>query len=292
MAKVIKTNTEKIFWPKNNYTKGDLLDYYDSVSGFIMPYIKNHPHSLNRYPNGIKGKHFYQKNVDGNIDNWIETKSIYSESNNEYIKYFVCTNKQSLLYMVNMGCIEINPWFSKINNLHNPEFLAIDLDPLDIGFKKVKETALAVKEILDKAEANGFCKTSGATGLHIYVPLNSEYNFETAKEFAHVIAEMTNKLLSDITSIEREPSKRKKKVYIDYLQNNFGQTLAAPYSVRPRNGAPVSTPLEWDELKNIDSPEEFNIKSIHKRLNKKGDIFSAVLGKSVNIVKCLNNLGV
>lgn len=285
------TNLEKIYWPEEKYTKGELLEYYHNISGYILPYIKNRPHSLNRFPNGIKGKSFYQKDVKGKVAEWITTAEVYSESNDENINYFVCTDEASLLYMVNLGCIEINPWFSTVRKINNPDYLAIDLDPLDIPFKKVIETAFAVKEILDKAKAPGYCKTSGATGIHIYIPLNKKYDFEISREFAHVIAELTNNLVPGFTSIERTPSKRKRKVYIDYLQNRTGQTLAAPYSTRPKPKAPVSTPLEWKELKTLGSPEEFTIKNIFKRLNRKGDLFKGVLGKGINIEKCMKNLG-
>ena len=286
------TNLEKIYWPKEKYTKGDLLGYYSRISKYMLPYLMNRPHSLNRFPNGINGKSFYQKDVKGKVAGWITTAEVYSESNDENINYFVCTNKASLLYMVNLGCIEINPWFSTTKKMDYPDYLAIDLDPLDISFKKVIETAEAVKEVLDKADAKGFCKTSGATGIHIYIPLNKRYDFEISREFAHVIAELTQDLVPGITSIERSPAKRRKRVYIDYLQNRTGQTLAAPYSVRPRAMATVSTPLEWKELRKIESPEEFTIKTIFKRLNRKGDLFKGVLGKGINIEKCMKNLGI
>ncbi len=285
------SNLDKIYWPKEKYTKGDLLEYYHLASKYILPYIKNRPHSLNRYPNGIKGMSFYQKDVKDKVPDWVETAEIYSESNDENIHYYVATDEASLIYMANLGCIEINPWFSTVKKINNPDYLAIDLDPLDIPFKKVIETAYAVKEVLDRAKAIGYCKTSGATGVHIYIPLNAKYDFEISREFAHVIAELTRSLVPLITSLERSPSKRKKKVYIDFLQNRTGQTLAAPYSVRPKPAAPVSTPLEWKELKSVDSPEEFTIKTIFKRLKKKGDLFKGVLGKGVDVEKCLSNLG-
>lgn len=289
--KIELTNLDKIYWPKEKYTKGDLIEYYITVSKYILPYIKNRPHSLNRFPEGIKGFSFYQKDVKEKVAKWITTEEVYSESNDENIHYYVVTNEASLIYMANLGCIEINPWFSTTKKINNPTFLAIDLDPLDISFKHVIETAHAVKEVLDKAKCTAFCKTSGATGIHIYVPLNAKYDFEISREFAHVIAEMTHNLVPKITSIERTPAKRKKKVYIDFLQNRIGQTLAAPYSVRPKPEAPVSTPLEWKELKTISAPEDFTMMNIMKRLKKKGDIFKGVLGKGIDIEKCLNNLG-
>jgi len=285
------TNLDKIYWPEEKYTKGDLIDYYIKVSKYILPYINNRPHSLNRFPNGIYGNSFYQKDVGDKFPGWIQTVKIFSESNNGNINYYVINNAASLIYMANLGCIEINPWFSTIKHIENPDYLAVDLDPLDISFEKVIETAQAVKEVIDKAKITGYLKTSGATGLHIYIPLKAKYEYEIAKEFAHVIAEFTRELVPNITSIERTPAKRKKKVYLDYLQNRTGQTIAAPYSVRPRVHATVSTPLKWNELKKGLSPENFNIKNIHKRLAKTGDLFKGVVDKGADIKKALKNLG-
>lgn len=299
MDKIIKlnnrqltiTNIDKVYWPAEKYTKGDLIEYYIKIAKYILPYVKNRPHSLNRHPNGITKPGFYQKDVGDKFPEWIKTAEIFSESNSKNIKYFVITNEASLIYMANLGCIEINPWFSTIKHIGKPDYLAIDLDPLDIPFEKVIETACAVKEILDRGKIKGYCKTSGATGLHIYIPLGAKYEFEIAKEFAHVIAEFTNELVPGFTSVERMPVKRKKKVYIDYLQNRRGQTLAAPYSVRPKPHATVSAPLKWNEVKKGLSPEDFNIKNIHKRLLRTGDLFKDVLGKGNDIRKCLKNLG-
>lgn len=286
------TNTQKIYWPKEKITKGELLEYYSKISRVMLPYLKGRPHSLNRFPNGIKGSSFYQKDVKGKVAKWITTEGVYSESNDEVIDYFVCTGKASLMYMANLGCIEINPWFSRVGNLENPDYLAIDLDPLEISFEKVKEAALAVKEVLDRGKMKGYVKTSGATGIHIYIPLGAKYDFEIARNFAQVIAQLTHDLIPEFSSMQRSPSKRKRKVYLDYLQNRTGQTLAAPYSLRPRPGAPVSTPIDWGELKKIGSPEELNMKNIFKRIEKRGDLFKGVLGKGINIIKTLNHLGV
>lgn len=285
------TNLQKVFWPKEKITKGDLIEYYDKISKYILPYLKDRPESLLRNPNGINGHSFFHKDVGDMPPKWVKTQKIYSESNEEDINYLVCQDKATLLYMVNLGCIEINPWFSRIKSLDKPDFIAIDLDPLDIDFEAVIETAKGVKEVLDKAKATGYCKTSGATGIHIYIPLNAKYDYEIAKEFAHVIAQEVHELLPDCTSIERMTKNRKKKVYIDFLQNRKGQTLACAYSARPKAGATVSTPLEWKELKKGLTPQDFNIKNIFKRLEKKGDLFKGAIGKGVNIMKCMKNLG-
>lgn len=292
-GKLTLTNLDKIYWPDEEYTKRDLIDYYRGISEYILPYLKDRPHTLLRHPNGIEGESFFQKDMGNTAPEWIKTVRVASESTKKEIEYMVCTNEASLLYMVNLGCIEINPWFSRVKKLDKPDYMVIDLDPLDASFDRVIETALAVKEVIvDEAKAKCFCKTSGATGLHIYVPLNSKYDFEISKEFAHLIARVVHEKLPDITSLERSPDKRRGKVYLDYLQNKTGATVAAPYSVRPRPGATVSTPLSWDEVKRGLDPGDFTIRTIRKRLKKTGDIFKPVLGQEINLVKCINNLEV
>lgn len=288
--KVKLSHLDKVFFPDDGYTKGDLIDYYAAVSKFILPYLKDRPESLNRYPNGIYGESFYQKNMPDLHPKWVKTKLIYSDSHKKEIHYFVCNDKASLLYMINLGCIEINPWFSRINNLGFPDYSVIDLDPEDVSFDKVIETAQVVKEVLDEVGAKGFCKTSGATGMHVYIPLNARYNYDISEKFALLIAKIVHKKIPNFTSLERSPGKRKGKVYLDYLQNRAGQTLVAPYSVRPRPKATVSTPLAWEELKKGLRPQQFTIKNLIERLKKKGDIFKPVLGASVNIEKCIKIL--
>ncbi len=289
-SKLKLTNLDKIYFPDEGYTKGDIIEYYDKISKYILPYLKNRPESLNRHPNGINGESFYQKDMRDTVPDWADTKLIYSESNDKDINYFICNDKQSLLYLVNLGCIEINPWFSRVQSLENPDYAVIDLDPEEISFEKVIETALCVKEVLDEAGAKSYCKTSGATGLHIYIPLKAKYDYDVAKDFAHLIGKIVHSRIPVITSLERSPSKRKKKVYLDYLQNRKGQTLAAPYSVRPKPGATVATPLEWSEVKSGLNPKDFTIKTIHKRIEKKGDIFKPVLWAGISIQKILKKL--
>lgn len=288
MNEIKLTNLDKVFWPDEGYTKGDLLEYYDQISDYILPHLKDRPESLHRLPDGIKGMRFYQKNVsDLNID-WAETVKVKHKE--EEVEYFLCQNKDSLLYLINLGCIELNPWLSRIGSLDNPDFLVIDLDPHEVGFDKVIETARSLKEVLDELKIVGYPKTSGATGMHIFVPLGAKYTYEQSKQLGKIIAILTHQKLTDITSIERSPSERRRKVYIDYLQNNPGQTVASVYSVRPVPGATVSTPLEWSEIKKGLSPQDFNIKTIIPRLQKKGDIFKPVLSvKGIEIEKIINS---
>lgn len=284
------TNLDKIYWPEEKYTKGDLISYYRTIASYILPYLADRPESLHRHPNGIGKQSFFQKDMKDMPPDWIQTIEIHSESNDKDINYLVCQDEATLVYMNNLGCIEINPWNSRIQNLENPDYIVIDLDPGENTFDEVIQTALEVKKVLDKAGAEGYCKTSGSSGLHIYIPLGAKYNYEDSRNFAHVIAQLVLAQLPDLTSLERSPKARKKKIYLDYLQNRIGQTLAAPYGVRPKPGATVSAPLEWKEVKKGLHPSKFTIKNMLQRVKKKGDLFKGVLGKGIDMEKCLNKL--
>jgi len=289
---VILTNQTKIYWPGEGYTKGDLINYYDKMAKYILPYLKNRPESLNRFPSGITGESFYQKDAGDHAPEWVQTKTLYSESADKDIDYIICNNKSTLLYLANLGCIELNPWNSTLEHLDNPDFLIMDLDPSENNsFEDVIETALTVHEILESAGARHYVKTSGSTGLHIYIPLGAKYDYKQARDFAHLIAVKTVELLPDITTIERSLQKRDKgKLYVDYLQNKKGQTIASPYSVRPKPGATASAPLEWKEVKHGLEPAQFDIHTLPARVEKIGDLFKPVLGRGINLEKILNNL--
>ncbi|WP_163397587.1 DNA ligase D [Flavobacterium fluviatile] len=285
------TNQKKIYFPKDGITKGDVVQYYNEVADLILPYLKNRPESMNRYPNGIDGSSFYQKDVDTDkVPSWLKTKKIFSESNNENINYLICNNKETLIYMANLGCIEMNPWNSTIQNIENPDWLVIDIDPDQQDFSVVVETALVVKDVMDGLETECYCKTSGASGLHVYIPLGAQYDYDSVKILAELIAHEVQSRLPDTTSLERSIKKRNHKIYIDYLQNRIGQTLAAPYSVRPKPGATVSTPLEWSEVNSKLHPSQFTIKNVLKRFEKKGDLWTPVLSKGANIKKILKKI--
>ena len=285
------SNLNKVFWPEEGFTKGDVIRYYRSISKVMLPHLKNRPESLYRTPHGIAGEGFFQKEIGEYVPEWAATRSIYSESNDKMIRFLLCQDEATLVYMANLGCIEINPWLSRIPTLEYPDYFVIDLDPEDIDFGKVVEAALAVREILDRADIPGYPKTSGATGMHIYVPLGAHYDYDTTTAFARIIATMANGLVPGITSIERSPSKRQKKVYLDFLQNRKGQTVAAPYSVRPRTGATVSTPLSWDEVRAGLDPTQFTIETVPDRVRRLGDLFLPVLGEGIDMEKCLELLG-
>jgi len=285
------TNRNKVYFPESGITKGDLIDYYREISSYILPYLKKRPESLNRHPNGITKPGFYQKDMDtSQIPEWLHTEKQYSKSNDEYLDYLVCDDEATLIYMANLGCIEINPWHSTFDQPDMPDYMIMDLDPGEIGFKEVVRTALKVKEICDAIGIECFCKTSGATGLHVYIPLKKKYTYDEIKLFGELLATTVQQQLPDTTSIERTVSKRKDKIYVDFLQNRKGQTIAAAYSARPKPGATVSTPLDWSEVNKDLDPQDFTIFTIHDRLKKTGDLWKGVLGKGANIQKALVKL--
>jgi bifunctional non-homologous end joining protein LigD len=286
------THLDKIYWPDEGITKGEVIDYYNSVSKYILPYLKDRPQSLKRNPNGITDKGFFHKDAGDAAPDWVESIELYSDSAQKDIDYILCNNKATLLYLNNLGCIEINPWNSRTKNLDRPDYLVMDIDPSDKStFEEVIDTAQAIKEVLDKAGASAFCKTSGASGLHIYVPLGAKYDYDQARSFAEIVASFTEEKLPKITTMERSLNKRKDRIYLDYLQNKRGQTLASVYSLRPVPGATISTPLEWKEVKHGLSPSQFTMKTLPKRLEKKGDLFKGVLLKGIDMEKCLKRLG-
>ncbi len=284
------TNLKKYYWPKEKITKGSLLNYYYAAADHIMPYMKDRPQSLNRFPNGITGPHFYHKNMGGKIDKWLKTFERYSESTGEPKEFLICTDTASLLYMANLGCIEMNPWHSRVQTPQAPDWSVIDLDPGNIPFEKVIETAQVVKQVLDSLQIPSYPKTSGSTGLHIYIPLNAKYNYEQSRQLAELIAHLVHAEFPAHTSLVRNPQKRKDKIYIDYLQNRPIQTICAPYSVRPRPGAPVSAPLHWDEVKKGLQITQFTLHNILERLKTEGDLFAGVLGPGIDLNKVLKGL--
>lgn len=291
-AQVKATHLNKVYFPDDGITKGDVINYYISMSKYIMPYLKGRPESLLRNPNGINEKGFFHKDAAGNVPAFINNKKVFSESTNKDIDYIICDNQATLTYLNNLGCIEINPWHSTIKNLDNPDYLIIDIDPSDKNtFEQVIEAANVVKQTLDKAGAVSFCKTSGSTGLHIYVPTAKKYTYEQVKDFAYIICMMAHEELKDFTTLERNLQKRgNKHIYMDYLQNRRGQTIASVYSLRPKKGGTVSTPLEWKEVKAGLSPSQFTIYNIEERVKLKGDLFKGILGKGIDLNKCLEKL--
>ncbi len=282
------TNLSKIYWPGENISKRDMLNYYYQAASFMLPYLKNRPQSLNRFPNGIKGKSFYQKDVTGKVPAWIEKYPYVSEGINK--NFMLCNDEATLLYMASLGCIEFNPWSSTIKKPDNPDWCIIDLDPDKNTFNQVIEAANVTHKILDSAGIDNYSKTSGSTGLHIYIPLGKKYTYEDSKEFARLIATLVNDQIPGYTSIERAIANRNGKLYIDFLQNRPQATVACAYSLRPKPGATVSMPLHWDEVKKGLKMSDFNIKNAIGRMMEQGDIFKPVLAKGIVMKTALAKL--
>ncbi len=286
------TNQNKIYFPKDGLTKGDVTAYYQSMAEYILPYLQDRPQSMNRFPNGIDGMSFYQKDASDETPVWIKTQKVYSESNDKLINYILCNDRATMAYLNNLGCIELNVWTSRAETSDRPDYLVLDLDPSESNsFEEVILTAKTLKKVLDRAQIEGFCKTSGSSGIHIYIPAGAQYTFDQIKDFAHLMMQMVQQELPEITTLERALQKRdKSKIYLDYLQNRRGQTLASVYSLRPKNGAPVSMPIEWSELKAGLSPTDFNIENALGRVQTKGDLFKPVLGSGFDMLKAIESL--
>jgi bifunctional non-homologous end joining protein LigD len=284
------THLSKYYWPQEKITKRDMINYYYQVAPFMLPYMKDRPQILNRHPNGIAGKTFYQKDVKGKAPEWITTFPYYSYTDQKEKEFLVCTNEASLLYMASLGCIEMNPWHSRTQSPDHPDWCIIDLDPDKNSFEQVIEAAQVTKAVLDAIDVSCYCKTSGSSGLHIYIPLAAKYDYEVSKEFARSIATIVHKQIPKFTSIERKTADREGKMYIDFLQNRPQASVAAPYSLRPKPGATVSTPLHWDEVKKGLQMKDFTIHNVVQRLREQGDLFKPVIGKGVNIQKVVKKM--
>ena len=285
------THPDKVYWPDDGYTKADLFNYYREAAAIILPYLRDRPQSMHRFPNGIDGQSFFQKDVSRQPPPAeVKTATIKAEGKGKTIEMPLCQDEASLLYLANLGCIELNPWNSRLKAIDRPDYMVIDLDPEDVPFERVVETAMAVHKVLEKAGCASYCKTSGKRGLHIYVPLGAHYDYAHVRQFAEIVANVVHNRIPDFTSVVRSPAKRQHKVYLDYLQNSRGATVAAPYSVRPYRGATVSTPLKWQEVTRRLDPGKFTIRTVPKRLDKVGDLWQPVLGDGIDLEESLKRL--
>ena len=286
--KVQLTNLNKIYWPQEGYVKGQMIAYYEQMAEYILPYLKDKPISLHRFPNGIEEEGFFQKDVDtDNIPSWVKTKSILSESTGKEVDYMLCNDKATLLYIANLGSIEINPWLSTYQNQEYPDFAVLDLDPNGADFQEVIRVAQTAHDILRQGGARAFLKTSGSTGLHIYLFVKKKYTFDIARDFVQWLAQMVHEAHSDTTSLVRDPKKRKGLIYLDFLQNKKRQTVVAPYSLRPKPKATVSAPLFWEELTPSLSLQDYTVKTMIQRVGQQEDPWKEIWNSPVDIKKVL-----
>jgi bifunctional non-homologous end joining protein LigD len=274
------TNLNKVYYPDDGYTKRDVLNYYAGITDLILPHLKDRPLSLKRYPDGIAKEYFFQKNVREAFAPWLRTELIESEHNHGPIKYVFAEDRASLLYLVNLGCIDHNPWLSRSPTLDNPDFILIDLDPQECAYDLIVDAALLVKRLLDEIGLAGYPKTTGGDGMHVYVPVEPIYSYADTRTFAELIASLAFDHKPDLFTTQRSVSKRQKnRVYFDYLQNGKSKTIAAPYVLRAYPGAPVAAPLEWSEVRHGLFPSHFTISNARQRFAEKGDLFAGVLEK-------------
>jgi bifunctional non-homologous end joining protein LigD len=257
----------------------------------MLPHLKDRPLSLKRYPNGIKEEFFFQKHAAETFAPWLRTELIDSEHNEAPINYVFAQDRASLLYLANLGCIDQNPWMSRLGSLDNPDFVLIDLDPQHCPFDKIVEAALLVKDVLDEIGMDGYPKTTGGDGMHVYIPVEPEYTYEQARTFAEVIARIVTRRKPELFTTPRSVAKRERnRVYFDWMQIAKSKTIAAPYVLRAYPGAPVATPLEWSEVRAGLHPSQFNISNVRERFREKGDLFEGVLKRPQRIEKGLGKL--
>jgi len=285
------SNLNKIYWPAEKYTKGDLIEYYRAVSKWLLPYLANRPVVLTRFPDGIDGKSFYQKDAPVFAPEWMRTVPIWSEDTQREIRYFVCDDEESLLYLANMGSIPLHIWASRVGSLEQPDWCVIDLDPKEAPFSDVIRTALVLHRVCESVGLPNYVKTTGKTGLHILLPLGRQCTYEQSRMLGELLARCVLRELNDIATITRHVTKRGDKVYLDYLQNRHGQTIVAPFSVRPLPGATVSMPLVWDEVNDSLDSKAYTIRTALERMEKLGsDPVLPVLEEKPDLAQVLDQL--
>ncbi len=285
------TNTSKVFWPVEGYTKGDLIDFYAAIADAMQPYLTDRPLVMTRYPDGIDGKSFFQKNAPDFAPDWLQRVKLVSPRTDKEVEYFVCQDRESLIYVANLGAIVLHVWSSRLHQLGQPDWCILDLDPKDAPFEDVIEIALAIRRLCRQIKLPSFVKTSGSSGLHVLLPLGGACTFEQSRSLGQLIAQIICRRLPDIATITRNPERRGGKVYIDFVQNGRGRLLVAPFSVRPLPAAPVSTPLRWSEVKPGLDLRDHNIRSVPERLKKlKTDPLRGVLTGQPDLLAALRRL--
>lgn len=287
-ARVKFTNRTRVLWPQAGITKGDLIDYCDEVADTLVRYIADRPLSLNRYPDGINGKSFFQKGAPKHTPEWIRTQKMDSSNKEGHVNYIICDERDTLLYLANLAAIELHPWHSRCGTPDTPDWAILDLDPYGADFTDVITIARTIGEILRDAGLDPLLKTSGSKGLHIYVAVEPGYTYDHARMFCEGVARLTCIRHPKIATVERKRSERVGQVYVDFMQNRRGQTIAAPYSVRPVEGACVSTPLAWDELDDDPRPSHFTVHTVPHRLETLGDLFAGAIDEPQDLLPAIN----
>jgi len=285
------SNLDKVFWPEDGFTKGDLIDYYRSVADWMLPLLRDRPVVLTRYPDGIHGKSFFQKNAPDFAPDWLRTETVWSEGSERDLSYFVCDDLESLLYVANSGSIPLHVWSSRVATLAQPDWCILDLDPKDAPFSDVVRCARSLHRICTRIGLPAFVKTSGSTGLHVLIPLGRQLTYEQSRTLAQLLAVVLVKELPDVATVTRNPGKREGRVYIDYVQNGHGRLLVAPFCVRSLPGAPVSAPLRWSEVNESLALSDHTIRTVPARLSRmRKDPWKDILDLEPNLPRALAEL--
>ncbi len=285
------TNLDKVFWPDEGYTKGDLIEYHRQVAEWMLPYLEDRPLVMTRYPDGIDGKSFFQKDAPPYAPDWFRTVTVWSEGSERELSYFVAEDVESLLYVINLGTIPLHVWSSRIATLASPDWCILDLDPKEAPFTDVVEVALAIRELCEEIELPCFAKTSGSSGIHVLVPLGRKLTYEQSRTLGQLLGRVIVAERPDIATLTRNPDKRDGKVYVDFVQNGHGRLLVAPFTVRPKPAAPVSAPLKWSEVNKRLTIESHTIRSVPRRMKRLGeDPMRAVLDLEPDLLGALNRL--
>jgi len=289
--KVAFSNLGKVFWPDEGFTKGDLIDFYRAVSPWLLEYLRDRPVVLTRYPDGISGKSFFQKDAPGFIPGWVRTERMWSEHAQREIDYFICDHVETLLYLANLGTIPLHIWSSRVRTLQNPDWCILDLDPKEAPFAHVVEVARTVHDLCEEMGLPSFPKTSGSTGLHVLLPLGGQCTYEQSRSLGELLAHVVCQRLPEIATTVRPVGLRGGRVYVDYLQNGHGRLLAAPFSVRPVPGALVSTPLQWSEVDDRLDPAQLTLRTVPDRLARtQADPLRPVLDLRPDLQQALSRL--
>jgi bifunctional non-homologous end joining protein LigD len=291
------SNTGKVLWPRDGYTKGDLIDYYRSVANWIVPHLKDRPLTLQRWPDGIDSQSFFEKQTPRFAPEWIPTVSLAADQRSRKITYMMCNDEAALAWCANLASIVLHVWYSRVPTPESPDYVLFDLDTCEnTTLGTLARVAVAFRDLLAQIGLPSLVKTSGGSGLHLVVPLKAGYDFETARRFAEIAVEHVAAQLPELTTVERTIKKRPKTaVYLDWGQVGRGKTVVPPYVVRARDGAPVSMPLDWAEveavLKKRGSPEDFigqwTIRNARKRLEKTGDLWAGRNWKTAKLEPAL-----
>ena len=290
-SRVTITNAEKLFYAEAGFTKSDLVSYYRQISPWLLPYLSDRPIVMTRYPDGISGKSFYQRDVPDYVPDWLRRESLWSDSTGREVSYFILQTAEDLAYVANMGTIPIHMWHATVTDLEHPDWCVLDLDPKLAPFDDVITLALAIGEIADQVDLPAFPKTSGASGMHVLIPLGRKLTHGQSQTLGELIARLLVERYPDIATITRVVRGRGKKVYVDYLQNGHGRLIVAPFSARAEPAASVSMPLKWREVNRRLKNQRFHIGNAARRMKRLGeDPMNSVISRQPDLVRSLARL--